>query len=194
MTLYSLAFSFFILMDAIGNIPIFLSLLKGNPPKRQQIIIFREMVIALAVMAIFYFLGELLLGALHVTQETLSIAGGIVLFLIALKMIFPPPKETNGHAHDKEPFIVPIAVPLIAGPGVLASLMLYSKQTLSVWTVLGAVLIAWILSLIILLSSSFLQRLLGPRAMSALERLMGLILTLMAVQMVVEGVQGCFCA
>lgn len=192
MTLYSLAFSFFILMDAIGNIPIFLNLLKEFPPQRQRVIILREMLIALGLMAVFYFLGDLLLSALHVTQQTLSIAGGIILFLIALKMIFPPPKDTNGHSTDKEPFIVPIAVPLIAGPGVLASLMLYSNQEISAWIVFGAIFIAWILSLGILLSSSLLQRLLGARVMSALERLMGLILTLIAIQMVLEGIQGCF--
>lgn len=190
MSLYTLTFSLFILMDAIGNVPIFLALLKNVHSRRQRYVILREMIIALGVIILFYFLGDLILGALQVTQETVKVAGGIILFLIAIKMIFPAPKDTNNHK-DREPFIVPLAIPLIAGPGVLASVMLYAQQDFTWSTVLGAILIAWLFSAIILLSSSWMQRLLGLRVLTALERLMGLILTLIAVQMFLEGIKSC---
>ena len=194
MTLYSIIFSLFILMDSVGNVPIFLSLLKEIPPKRQMIIIFRELMISLVVMIVFYFIGDLLLDALRVTQTTVKIAGGIILFLIALKMIFPA-SDDDGEPHHhhaiKEPFIVPLAIPLIAGPGALATIMLYAQQNLTTFTVVSGIIIAWLLSSIILMSSAWLQKLLGERVLTALERLMGLILTLMAVQMLVEGITNC---
>jgi len=193
MTLYSLTLSLFILMDAIGNVPIFLSLLKEIKPKRQRIVIFREMIIALIIMIFFYFLGDVLLGALEVRQYTVKTAGGIILFLIALKMIFPAPKEAAESLKHKEPFIVPLAIPLVAGPGVLASIMLYAQREVSTLLVVSAIVIAWILSAIILLSSSLIQRWLGWSALTALERLMGLILTLIAVQMCLEGIKSYFC-
>lgn len=192
MTLYSIAFSLFILMDAVGNVPIFLSLLKEINPARQRKVIFREMIIALIVMVLFYFVGDLVLTALQVSEETVLVAGGIILFLIALKMIFPTEKDSNKQIKAKEPFIVPLAIPLVAGPGVLASIMLYAQRDISAIIVVTAIIIAWILSSAILISSSWIQHILGPRALTALERLMGLILTLIAVQMFLEGLRTCF--
>lgn len=188
-TVVSLAFSLFLLMDAIGNLPIFISILREIPPKRQKIIIIRELLIALAILIIFHFIGEALLNLLRVKQSTVMIAGGIILFLIALKMIFPSrPVIKNGDTNLEEPFIVPLAVPLIAGPGVLAAIMLYSHQEPH-WVVISAIIIAWIASTIILYCSSFLKRILGERGMLAAERLMGLIVTLIAVQMFLEGIR-----
>jgi multiple antibiotic resistance protein len=194
MTLYSITLSLFLLMDSIGNVPIFISFLKDISPKRQRIVIFRELLIALFFMILFLFLGDSLLSALGVSQQVVMISGGIILFLIALKMIFPPPKDPNqGISPTKEPFIVPLAIPLLAGPAVLASIMLYgSQEEIGTWTLIGAIILAWIPSAIILLASSWLQRLLGPRALMACERLMGLILTLIAVQMFLEGLKSYF--
>ena len=126
---------------------------------------------------------------LNVAEDTIQIAGGIILFLICLKMIFPPPQDPNERIpHDTEPFIVPLAVPLVAGPSVLAAVMIYTRQETSNWIMIGAILLAWLASLIILLSSSFLKHLLGWKGIMAMERLMGLILTLIAVQMFLTGV------
>ncbi|HAB98966.1 MAG TPA: hypothetical protein DCE71_04005 [Parachlamydiales bacterium] len=191
MTLWSIAFSLFLLMDSVGNIPFYISFLKGIAPHRQRVIIFRELLIALGIILLFSFIGEWLMEFLKVSQDTVQIGGGIILFLLSLKMVFPYSVETiNGLPHTPEPFIVHLAVPLVAGPAVLAAVMIYAKQEASHWAMLGAILIAWAASLLILLGSSLLERILGWRGILAVERLMGLILTLIAIQMFLNGVSG----
>lgn len=186
-TILSLSLSLFLLMDPIGNIPLFISLLKDFSGKKQRWIILREMCIALLVIILFNFLGEFLLDVLGIQQYTTMIAGGIILFMIALKMIFPVRKETEVElAHKKEPFIVPLAIPLVAGPAVLAAVMLYSHEQPASVT-LTAIGIAWIVSTVLLLASSMLKKVLGWRGISACEKLMGLILTLLAVEMFLNG-------
>lgn len=182
----SMAFSLFLLMDSIGNIPLFISILKGIPQQRQRQIILREMVIALAIMILFNYLGDFLLNALQVTQYSVLISGGIILFLIALKMIFPTKDSEQAPKDNKEPFIVPLAIPLVAGPAVLAAIILYSKQETAVSSVI-AIACAWIVTTLILLSSTFLNKIMGPRGILACERLMGLVLTMIAIQMFLEG-------
>lgn len=191
MTLWSIAFSLFLLMDSVGNIPFYISFLKGINPHRQRVIIVRELLIALGIIVLFAFIGEALMAFLKVSQDTVQIGGGIILFLLCLKMIFPSNIESlNGLPNTSEPFIVPLAVPLVAGPAVLASVMIYARQEASYFIMLGAILIAWIASLLILLSSSRLEKILGWRGILAVERLMGLILTLIAIQMFLNGVSG----
>jgi multiple antibiotic resistance protein len=185
--LLSISLTLFLLMDPIGNVPVFLSVLKDISPHRQRIVIFRELIIALLIIVIFHFLGNMLLEVLRIQQATLLIAGGVILFLIALKMIFPQRKDANGETHDKEPFIVPLAVPLVAGPAVLAAVMLYSYQGKGGWIALSSIGIAWAVSTVILLAAPHLKNLLGKRGLIACERLMGLLLTLLAIQMLLEG-------
>jgi len=185
--IFTLSFSLFLLMDSIGNLPIFLSLLKDVPPKRQRMIIFRELLIALGIIILFNLVGEFLLSFIGVDHQTVMIAGGIILFLIALKMIFPSKKNGDSEMpREKDPFIVPLAVPLVAGPAVLAAVILYSHQT-TYFISITAIIIAWVVSTIILLCSSALKNLLGPKGISACERLMGLILILIAIQMFLGG-------
>jgi MarC family membrane protein len=187
---FSMAISLFLIMDPIGNVPIYLSILKEIPPKRQMWITFRELVIALLVIIGFYFVGEYLLELLQVQQYTVMIAGGIILFIIALRMVFPVHvKETNGYNREKEPLIVPLAIPLVAGPAVLAAVMLYSHQSIPVSTAILAIITAWIVTTVILVASSGIKKILGMRGILALERLMGLLLTLIAVQMFLEGLR-----
>jgi multiple antibiotic resistance protein len=141
------------------------------------------------VLLVFLFLGSYLLRFLGLEQESLSIGGGIVLFLIALRMIFPAESST-ADAIEGEPFLVPLAIPLIAGPSTLAALLLFQRtaptQTVSLFV---AVTVAWALSGLILLSSTFFYRVLGPRGLVALERLMGMLLVIVAVQMLLNGVK-----
>jgi small neutral amino acid transporter SnatA (MarC family) len=166
----SMAFALFLLMDPIGNVPIFVSVLKDIDPKRQQKIIIRELIIALIIIMLFNFIGDILLDFLNVKMPTILISGEI--------------------SEDKEPFIVPLATPLVAGPAVLASVMLYSgRYTNDDMMTLVAIVIAWAVSTLILLSSSLWKKLLGSRGLVACERLMGLILTLIAVQMFLEGIE-----
>lgn len=189
LSIFSIAFSLFLLMDPIGNIPFYISFLKGIDPRRQKRIIIREMLVALFIIVLFSFLGDGLMRFLNVSTETIQMAGGIILFLLCLKMIFPHERDHNDTLpHEIEPFIVPLAVPLVAGPSVLAAVMIYSRQEQSDWIMVGAIFLAWAASLLILISSSFLKKILGWRGIIAMERLMGLILTLIAVQMFLTGV------
>lgn len=175
-------------MDPVGNVPIFITVLKDIKPKRQRFIIIRELFFALIVIVLFNFLGEVFLDFLGVEQHTIMIAGGIILFIIALNMIFPTHRDkTIEIVKEKEPLIVPLAIPLVAGPAVLAAVILYSHQQTS-FIMISAITLAWVVSLIILLCASLLKKLLGARGIMAVERLMGLLLTLIAVQMFLEGI------
>lgn len=188
MNMFAVAFSLFLLMDSIGNIPLYLSLLKNFDPKRQRVIIFRELIIALVVIIFFMFLGDALMNFLQISDSTIQIAGGVILFLICLKMIFPSKDDPQERSPlDQEPLVVPLAVPFVAGPAVLAAVMIYSKQGESLWMMLGSITIAWVGTLIVLLASSFLKNILGWRGITALERLMGLVLILIAMQMFLSG-------
>lgn len=188
MNTFSIAFTLFLLMDAIGNVPLFIALLKDFDPKQQRKIIVRELLIALGIIILFAVLGEIFLLFLRIEQYTISITGGIILFLIALKMIFPTAISQNEiQATPTEPFIVPLATPFIAGPAVIAAVMLYAKSEPFIVT-LTAIFIAWIFTTLILMGSSHLLKFLGHKGLIAGERLMGLILTLLAVQMFLEGI------
>lgn len=184
----AIAFPLFLLMDPIGNVPIYLAVLREVNPHRQKMIIVRELLIALAIIIVFCFLGNYILGVLNVQHYTVMIAGGVILFILALRMIFPSPSEAGQYSSSRDPLIVPLAVPLVAGPAVLAAVMLYSHQSYDKVIVLIGIIIAWVASAGILISSTFLQRVLKERGIIALERLMGLLLTLIAVQMFLHGI------
>lgn len=177
-------------MDPLGNIPIFLSALKGIPAKRQQQIILRELLIALVVLLVFLFAGKQILAFLGLSQESISIAGAIVLFIIALRMIFPQEGGVMGDNNEGEPLIVPLAIPCVAGPSTVAILMLLAnsaQQRTTDWVI--ALVSAWAVSSIILLGSTKISKLLGNRGLSAVERLMGMILIMMSVQMMLDGIK-----
>ena len=181
----SLTLALFLLMDSIGNIPVFLSLLKAFPKEKQQRIIFRELCIALGLLLLFFFLGTEILSFLHIEPPTVFLGGGIILFLIALRMLFPSdPKEEIAIT---DPLIVPLAIPLVAGPASLAAVMIYAKKGLMMSVVVGAILFAWGLSTCLLVYASSLQKMLGERGMRALERIMGFLLILLAIQMFLDG-------
>jgi multiple antibiotic resistance protein len=173
----------FLVMDPLGNIPLFLVLLDNVREERRRWVLLRESLIALAALILFLYAGPYLLSLLQISRPALGISGGVVLFLIALRMIFPVPGGVFGPTPDGEPFIVPIAIPLIAGPSALATVMLFSTVSSSRWEWTIAILLAWILSTTILLAATFLRRILRPRGLIAIERLMGMILMTVAVQM-----------
>jgi MarC family membrane protein len=187
-TILSVAVSLWILIDPIGDVPLFIALLNKMPPERQKKIICREMLIGLSTMVLFLFIGDGVLRFLNIQPSSLSIAGGIILFLISIKMIFPLKRESPEDLDiETEPFIVPLAIPLVAGPSVLAAIMIYARQQEQNWAILASICIAWAISLAILLSAPFLHQALGKKGIKACERLMGLILTLMATQMFLSG-------
>ena len=188
MTIASAALLLFLILDPLGNIPVFLSLLRTLPPRRQRIVLARELLIALGVLAAFLWGGKYALELMHLRQESVSIAGGIVLFLIGIRMIFPPPEGLMGEIPDGEPFIVPMAIPLIAGPSGMAAVMLMGSNEpgrLRDWSI--ALLIAWAATAAILFSATVLYRFLGTRVLTALERLMGMLLVAISVQMFLDG-------
>ncbi|WP_147200160.1 YhgN family NAAT transporter [Pantoea sp. MBD-2R] len=180
-----------LIMDPLGNLPIFMSVLKHLEPKRRRVVLIREMLIALVIMLLFLFAGEKILAFLNLRTETVSISGGIILFLIAIKMIFPSQESSSsGLPAGEEPFLVPLAIPLVAGPSLLATLMLLSHQYPDQLThLVGALLIAWGATVTILLLSGLFLRLLGEKGVNALERLMGLILIMLATQMFLDGIR-----
>ena len=188
MTVLSAMLLIFLVMDPLGNVPLFLVLLEKVDPKRRRLVLLRESLFALGFLLLFLYVGRYLLNLLQISQPALGIAGGVVLFLIALRMIFPQPGGMFGPTPEGEPFIVPIAIPLIAGPSALATVMLMATQDpdhMLWWTL--AIIGAWLLSTTILVSSESLRRILRPRGLVAIERLMGMILMTVAVQMLLSG-------
>lgn len=186
----SAATMLFLIMDPLGNLPVFLSMLKHVDPKRRRIILVRELCIALVILMAFLFGGQTVLNFLNVQPETLSISGGVILFIIAIRMIFPQPGGVTGLAAGEEPYIVPMAIPMIAGPSVMASLLLLSSQEPGrLWEWALALLIAWGASFFILMFYNFFHKLLGEKGLKAVERLMGLLLVMISMQMLLNGVK-----
>ena len=193
MTVFSAIFLLFLIMDPIGNVPLFLSTLKNVPIERRRKIIIRELFIALLVLLFFMFIGKYILQLLQIAQSSLGIAGGIMLFIIAIKMIFPGRGNLFHHSDSMEPLVVPLAVPLIAGPSAIAAVILMMAQEPSrwlEWTV--ALVVAWLIAGIILVSSEALGRRLGVRALLAIERLMGILLMLVSVDLILDGIKQTF--
>lgn len=190
MTLFTAFITLVLVMDAAGNVPIFLSLLKDIEPKRRQLIVLREMLVAFLILTLFLFFGSPILSGLNISEAALEIAGGIILFLIAIRMIFPLKDQYQDEQLDGEPFIVPLAIPLIAGPSALATVIIFATQEperMGVWFL--ALVLASSFGLLMLLSANLLMKLLGKKGLMAVERLMGMILTTVAVQMFLDGIR-----
>ena len=179
-----------LVMDPIGNVPLFVALLKDVDPSRRSRVIVRECAIAFAVLVAFVFAGGPILRLLGLSQSSLSIAGGVILFLIALRMIFRREEGLFGVLPAGEPFIVPLAIPSVAGPTAIATVMLLVSQAPErIWEWLGALSIAMVLTMTLLAFAQPVSRLVGERGLLAFERLMGLVLTAIAVEMLLRGVQ-----
>ena len=189
MTILSAALLLFLILDPLGNIPVFLSVLKPLTPKRQRVVLARELLIALVLLMGFLWAGKYALEMMHLRQESVAIAGGIVLFLIGIRMIFPRPEGLMGELPGGEPFIVPLAIPLVAGPSGMAAVMLMgSNEPTRLWDWSLALMIAWGATAVILFSATMLYKWLGRSALTALERLMGMLLVAISVQMVLDGI------
>ncbi len=189
MSMLSAAFLLFLVMDPIGNLPVFLSVLKDVERQKRRKIVLRELCIALLVLIFFLFFGRTLLMLMNVSEPSLSIAGGIILFLIAVRMIFTISEGMFGRQPGGEPFIVPLAIPLVAGPSAMTMVIVLATRDPARWPVwLMSLICAWTCSAVILLASNRLSDLLGKRVILAMERLMGMLLTIIAVEMFLNGV------
>ena len=177
------------ILDPFGNVPILLAILKDVDKKRHRKIIAREMIFGLAILLFFLFMGQGFLSIFHLETTSVRIAGGFIFFIIAINLIFPR-KNGSLFASHGEPFIVPIALPMVAGPSALATLLVLSKQhsgEMSGLTI--ALLIAWGLTAVVMFSAPFLLKILRNKGLIALEKLMGMLLLIMAVQMLLDGIR-----
>ena len=193
MTIISIAFLLILVMDPVGNLLTFLAVLKNVEHKRKRGIIIRELFIALGVLVLFLFFGRFMLEFLNINEAALGIAGGIILFLIALKMIFPTHEGIFGETPGNEPFVVPLAVPLIAGPSAMATILLFVSKNPEKWLEqLIAIIVAWLISGLILSFSTNIAKIVGPRGLTACQHLMGMILAAISVQMFMNGISKFF--
>jgi MarC family membrane protein len=176
--------------DPFGNMPLVNAMLGGVPEARRRLVVVRECLIAYGLLLVFMFGGHGFLALMHLSQTSLSIAGGVILFMIAIRMVFAKLDGTFGEKAGTEPFIVPLATPLIAGPSALATVMLMASRDpdkVGMWA--AAITVTMVITTIVLLAGTRLHKWLGEHAMHAIERLMGLILTAIAVEMLLAGLR-----
>ncbi len=187
----STAILLFLVIDPFGNIPFFIEELKEVKPDKCKAVVFREALIALIVLLVFLFAGGQILFWLQISRGSLGIAGGVILFMIALQMVFGTTIVSQKHRAD--PFIVPLAIPMIAGPSAITAVILVSGKAGA--TIPGCVIslvMAWGVSTAILMCAKPIAKLMGQKAVDALESLMGLLLTAIAVEMLINGIKASF--
>ncbi len=179
-----------LITDPVGNIPIFANALKHVAPERRARVILREVLIAFALLLTFMFIGDSFLRVMNLSELSLQIGGGVILFLIALRMIFPPPKTADASESFTEPLIVPLAIPAIAGPSALATvLLLVSQAPEKRLTWIAALCVTMTVSAVVLVLAERIQRVAGDRFVVALERLMGLVLVAVSIEMMLRGIK-----
>lgn len=183
-----------LVLDPLGSLPIFIPIMREVPHKRRLRVAVREVGIAFCVLLAFMFFGETFLRVMHLSERSLEVAGGVILLIIAIRMIFGSSGESSyGLEAGKEPLIFPLAVPLLAGPSAMATvLLLASRQPERIWEWIGALGTAMVISFLTLLLCDRIRKLLGDSVVSAIEKLMGLVLTAIAVEMVLAGLKRYF--
>ncbi len=189
-TFFSAVMLLLLVADPFGNVPIFVSALRDVPPQRRLPIVLRECLIAFVVLSVFVFVGRPFLQTLGLSEISLQIGGGVVLMLVSLRMVFPSADGVYGPSPGGEPFIVPLAVPALAGPSALATVMLLvSRDPTRSLEWVAAIAVVMAVSALVLVSAGRLQALLGERVTLAFERLMGLVLAAIAVELLLRGVR-----
>lgn len=189
MTLLSATLLLLIVMDPLGNIPFFILALEKVKKERRLFVIIRELLIALLILLTFLLTGQYILKALHVSEPALTVAGGVILLLIAIRMIFPAKDKSMQEEIAGEPFIVPLAIPYVAGPSAMATVILINSSDPGQWQVwILAVVLAWLATSVLILCSTPLANLLGKKGLIAMERLMGMVLIVVSIQMMMNGI------
>jgi len=186
----SAIFTLTLVMDPLGNIPLFITVLKNVDEKRKIKVITRELFIALGIMTFFLFFGKWIVRLLSIDIPSLSVGGGIVLFLIAISMIFPSQHNSFSDSSGSEPFIVPLAIPLVSGPSVLSTILIFNMKdpgNMPTWFMI--IFVSWLINVAILSFSSKIASFLGPRGLLAIEKLMGMVLITISVQMLLTGIK-----
>lgn len=190
MSIISLIAIFVLLMDPLGNLSSYLTMVENIPNKRRGIIVLREMSIALIAILFVYFIAEFALATLKISEPTVRFASGVILFMTALKILFPSKDSLRANLPSGEPFVTPFAIPLVAGPSLLATVMLFALSEQTNLVLLSSIFIAWLIATLVFLFASPLNKLLGQNGLTACERMMGMVLILLAIQRTLEGVQG----
>ena len=182
-----------LVLDPLGSLPIFISVMRGVAPERRRLVALREAGIAFAVLLAFMVAGDGFLSIMHLSERSLEVAGGVILLIIAIRMIFASGGEIYATDGSREPMIFPLAVPLLAGPSAMATvLLLASRQPEKLWSWVGALTLAMAVSTVVMVSAERIRKLIGTPMVSALEKLMGLVLTAIAVEMVLAGLKRYF--
>lgn len=184
-----------LVLDPFGSLPIFISVMRTVPAERRTVVAVREVLIAFGALLAFMVGGQGFLNAMRLSERSLEVAGGVILIIIAIRMIFGGGNEIYAAAdgNKREPFIFPLAVPLLAGPSAMATvLLLASRQPERLTSWVGALTVAMLVSGTVLLLADRIRKLLGHSMVSALEKLMGLVLTAIAVEMILAGLKRYF--
>jgi multiple antibiotic resistance protein len=188
LSLLSITVALFLIANPIGNVPAIINVIKDFDFDTQKKIMLRETILALTIALFFQYLGTPFLESLEIKKYTLNTSGGVINLLVALNMIFPKPTTISSQTMKQMPILVPIATPLITGPGLMANIMIFSAEASNHVLISSSILLAWVGVSIILISAPYLHKALGQRAMIAVEQLMGLMLAMMAVEMLVKGI------
>ena len=186
-SIFAMALTLFLIANPVGNSPTIIALVKDFDLSRQKKILFREATFALLFALFFQYFGEMFLGALNIKDYTLTITGGLLLLLVAYGMIFHDAPQEGVIASKQDPFIVPIATPILSGAGLMSVIMLFSARERDNFKITSAILIAWVGIYFVLAIAPYMQKILGKRGLNALEQVMGLILALISMEMVVNG-------
>ena len=182
-----------LVLDPFGSLPIFISVMRGVAPERRRLVALREAGIAFVVLLAFMVAGDGFLSIMHLSERSLEVAGGVILLIIAIRMIFASGGEIYATDGSREPMIFPLAVPLLAGPSAMATvLLLASRQPEKLWSWVGALTLAMAVSTVVMVSAERIRKLIGTPMVSALEKLMGLVLTAIATEMVLAGLKRYF--
>lgn len=182
-----IALTLFLVTNPIGNSPAILALVKNFSFEKQKKILLRETLFALIIALFFQYFGEIFLGALHIERYATTLTGGVILLLVSLGMMFPSHEADNGQQNQQEPYIVPIATPLLSGSGLLSTIMLYAAREGNQLLISSAILLAWVGVTVVMYAAPYLQKYLGLRGLLALEQFMGMVLALISVEMLVKG-------
>ena len=182
-----------LVLDPLGSLPVFIPIMRDVPVERRRWVALREVAIAFVVLFAFMFFGDAFLRVMRLSERSLEVAGGVILLMVSIRMIFSHADGVYGTSEGKEPFIFPLAIPLLAGPSAMATvLLLASRQPERVMAWVGALSCAMAVSGAVLLLCARIRRLLGDSVVAALEKLMGLVLTAIAVEMILAGLKRYF--
>lgn len=195
--------TFLVIIDPPGCAPIFASLTRGTSAAHRRAMAVRSSIIAWAVLMFFALLGRQMLHALGISLASFKIAGGVMLFMIALDMVFERrtqrreerAQSIEGTPQAEDISVFPMAIPMISGPGSIASAMLWvsrADDTAEVLTVLAAITVVILITLVTLLAAGPLMRLLGDRVEAMITRILGVILAALAAQFIVDGLKQSF--